>query len=93
MTRKDYKQIASAFAQVRDLISSGTLSNPRITLNCIENEICAVMQSDNPRCDDGIFRAARHRAKAAPSSARAQTSIRQRHALEVVDSLYEPSTK
>ena len=60
MTRKDYKQIASAFAQVRDLICSGTLSNPRITLNCIENEICAVMQSDNPRFDDGIFRAASH---------------------------------
>jgi len=60
MTRKHYAQIASAFAQVRDLINSGTLSTPTITLNCIENELCTVMQSDNPRFDDGIFRAASH---------------------------------
>ena len=60
MTRKHYEQFAAAFARVRGLMDDGALSNPRITLNCIENELCAVMQSDNPRFDDGIFRAASH---------------------------------
>jgi hypothetical protein len=60
MTRKDYEQIAAAFARVRGLINEAQMFNPNIALNSIENELCAVMQSDNPRFDDGIFRAASH---------------------------------
>jgi hypothetical protein len=69
MTRKDYEQIAAAFARVRAAMADRSgigFGNPKIryaeitALNCIENELCTVMQSDNPRFDDGIFRAASH---------------------------------
>jgi len=63
MTRKDYEQIAAAFARMRGLINEAQMFNPNIALNSIENELCAVMQSDNPRFDVDRFMSASHAQK------------------------------
>ena len=63
MTRKDYEKIATAFARMRGLINEAGMFNPNIALDCIENELCAVMQSDNPRFDVDRFKSASHAQK------------------------------
>jgi hypothetical protein len=68
MTRKDYEQFAAAFARVRELMGEGSRVNPpdsnaRTTLNSIENALCEVMQSDNPRFNVDRFMLASHAQK------------------------------
>jgi hypothetical protein len=72
MTRKDYEQIAAAFARVRGAMADRAgigFGDPQIrhaeiiALNCIENELCTVMQSDNPRFNVDRFMLASHAQK------------------------------
>ena len=66
MTRKDYEQFAAAFARVRGAMADRAFGfeaadTPEIiALNSIENELCAVMQSDNPRFNVDRFMSASH---------------------------------